>query len=91
MAHIVAIEPARSSGMLGLLLAFFLALPAATLRHWAPRTSGLLWALAAVVVVAALVIVVTSGESIAVRFLTMLVALDVGTRLVLRGRDRAAR
>lgn len=47
LAHIVAIEPARSSGMLGLLLAFFLALPAATLSHWAPRTSGLLWALAA--------------------------------------------
>lgn len=47
LAHIVAIEPARSSGMLGLLLAFFVALPAATLRHWAPRTAVLLWALAA--------------------------------------------
>ncbi len=47
LAHIVAIEPARSSGMLGLLLAFFVALPAATLRHWAPRTTALLWALAA--------------------------------------------
>jgi hypothetical protein len=33
--------------MLGLLLAFFVALPAATLRHWAPRTTVLLWALAA--------------------------------------------
>ena len=47
LAHIVATEPARSSGMLGLLLAFFVALPAATLRHWAPRTTVLLWALAA--------------------------------------------
>lgn len=47
LAHIVATEPARSSGMLGLLLAFFVALPAATLRHWAPRTAMLLWALAA--------------------------------------------
>ena len=47
LAHIVATEPARSSGMLGLLLAFFVALPAATLRHWAPRTAVLLWALAA--------------------------------------------
>jgi hypothetical protein len=47
LAHIVATEPARSSGMLGLLLAFFVALPAATLRRWAPRTTVLLWALAA--------------------------------------------
>lgn len=47
LAHIVATEPARSSGMLGLLLTFFVALPAATLRAWAPRTATLLWALAA--------------------------------------------
>lgn len=47
LAHIVATEPARSSGMLGLLLAFWVALPAATLRHWAPRTATLLWMLAA--------------------------------------------
>jgi len=47
LAHVVATEPARSSGMLGLLLAFFVALPAATLRAWAPRTAALLWALAA--------------------------------------------
>ena len=46
LAHIVATEPARSSGMLGLLIAFFVALPAATLRHWAPRTSIGLWVLA---------------------------------------------
>lgn len=47
LAHIVATEPARPSGMLGLLLAFFLALPAATLRRWAPRAAALLWSLAA--------------------------------------------
>lgn len=47
LAYAVATEPARSSGMLGLLLAFFVALPAATLGHWAPRASALLWALAA--------------------------------------------
>lgn len=47
LAHIVATEPAKSSGMLGLLLAFFVALPAATLRHWTPRTTVLLWVLAA--------------------------------------------
>lgn len=46
LAHIVATEPARSSGMLGLLLAFFIALPAATLRAWAPRIAELLWVLA---------------------------------------------
>ena len=46
LAHLVAAEPARSSGMLGLLLAFFVALPAATLRGWAPRTAVLLWGLA---------------------------------------------
>jgi hypothetical protein len=47
LAHIVATEPARSSGMLGLLLAMLVALPAATLRHWAPRTSATLWLLTA--------------------------------------------
>ena len=47
LAHIVATEPARSSGMLGLLLAMLVALPAATLRHWAPRTTAALWLLAA--------------------------------------------
>lgn len=47
LAHIVATEPARSSGMLGLLLALLVALPAATLRTWAPRTAALLWAVAA--------------------------------------------
>lgn len=47
LAHIVATGPARPSGMLGLLLAFFVALPAATLRHWAPRTTAALWWLAA--------------------------------------------
>lgn len=47
LAHVVATEPARSSGMLGLLLAFFVALPAATLRQWAPRMAALLWTLAA--------------------------------------------
>ena len=47
LAHIVATEPARSSGMLGLLLALLVALPAATLRHWTPRTSAALWLLAA--------------------------------------------
>lgn len=46
LAHIVATEPARSSGMLGLLLAFFVALPAATVRHWTPRTALLLWVVA---------------------------------------------
>lgn len=47
LAHIVATEPARSSGMLGLLLALLVALPAATLRHWTPRSSAALWLLTA--------------------------------------------
>ncbi|MCW5237673.1 hypothetical protein [Verminephrobacter eiseniae] len=47
LAYIVATEPARSSGMLGLLLAFFMALPGATLRAWAPGSSSVLWGVAA--------------------------------------------
>ena len=38
--------------------------------------------LAAVLVIAAVVIVVTSGESIAVRFLVIIVSLDIGARLI---------
>lgn len=47
IAHIVAVEPARSAGMLGLLVAFFLVLPAATLQAWWPRAAAVLAALAA--------------------------------------------
>lgn len=47
IAHIVAAEPARSAGMLGLLTAFFLVLPAATLQAWWPRAAAVLAALAA--------------------------------------------
>ena len=47
--------------------------------------------IAVVVVVAAIVIIATSGESIAVRYLVGLVSLDVAVRLVLweRGRRNA--
>lgn len=41
-------------------------------------------ALAALLVVVGVIIVATSGESIAVRFLTAVVTLDVGARLALR-------
>jgi len=44
--------------------------------------------LAVVLVVAAVVIIVTSGESIAVRYLVGLVSLDVAARLVLWERRR---
>jgi len=47
LAHIVATGAARPSGMVGLLLACLVALPAATLRTWLPRTSATLWCLAA--------------------------------------------
>ena len=47
LAHIVATGDARPSGMQGLLLACLVALPAATLRTWLPRTSAALWCLAA--------------------------------------------
>src|SRR6218665_3555424 len=47
LAYIVATEPARSSGMLGLLLAFFMALPGATLRACPPGSSSVLWGVAA--------------------------------------------
>ncbi|AYM97355.1 hypothetical protein EAG14_16280 [Acidovorax sp. 1608163] len=46
LGHIVAAGAARPSGMAGLLIAFFLALPAATLRHWWPRWAAALWLLA---------------------------------------------
>ena len=46
--------------------------------------------LAGLVVVSAAVIVGTSGESIAVRYLTALVALDIATRLVLSTRRRSS-
>ncbi len=39
LAHVVGSEPARSSGMAGLLIAFWLGLPAATLQNWMPRTA----------------------------------------------------
>jgi hypothetical protein len=38
--------------------------------------------LAGALVLAAIVIVVTSGESVAVRFLVMIVSLDIGARLI---------
>lgn len=40
-------EPAREAGMLGLLTAFFLVLPAATLQAWWPRAAAVLAALSA--------------------------------------------
>lgn len=48
--------------------------------------------LAVVVVVAAVVVIATSGESIAVRYLLGLVSLDVAVRLILweRGRRNAS-
>lgn len=47
LAHIVGTGQARPSGMAGLLTAFFLALPAATLRHWWAGWAAALWLLAA--------------------------------------------
>ena len=46
LGHIVATGATRSSGMAGLLVAFFLTLPAATLRHWWLRWAAALWLLA---------------------------------------------
>lgn len=48
LAHVVGSGIARPSGMAGLLVAFFLALPAATLRHWWGRWAAALWLLAGV-------------------------------------------
>ena len=45
--------------------------------------------LAGLLVVVAAVIIITSGESVAVRFLTGVVSLDVATRLVLHRRSRS--
>jgi hypothetical protein len=48
--------------------------------------------LAVVLVVAAVIIIVTSGDSLAVRYLVGLVSLDVAARLILweRGRQSAS-
>ncbi len=46
------------------------------------RQKSVLIAVAVVVIVSAGVIVATSGESVAVRYLTALVALDIAVRLV---------
>lgn len=43
VAHLAAPGPARPAGMLGLLLACLVALPAATVRAWLPRTGAALW------------------------------------------------
>lgn len=42
LAHIVGTEPQRGSGMVGMLVAFFLLLPAATLAPWMRRTAAVL-------------------------------------------------
>lgn len=47
LAHVVASEPQRGSGMVGMLVAFFLLLPAASLSAWLPRTAAVLMLLAA--------------------------------------------
>ena len=39
-------------------------------------------AIAVILVVAAAVIIITSGESVAVRFLTAIVSIDIAVRLV---------
>ena len=54
--------------------------PLAHTTHAVDRNLALL--LAAVLVLAAIVIVVTSGESVAVRFLVIIVSLDIGARLI---------
>ncbi|HMK11710.1 MAG TPA: hypothetical protein VK461_09025 [Acidimicrobiales bacterium] len=43
--------------------------------------------LAAVLVIAAVIIVITSGESVAVRFLVIIVSLDIGARLIRSSRS----
>jgi hypothetical protein len=60
-------------------------------QGWSVHMGRYLTPLAVVVVLAAIVIIVTSGESIAVRYLVGLVSLDVAVRLVLweRGRQDA--
>lgn len=52
-AHVVAREPLRGAGMAGMLIAFFLMLPAASLQAWYPRTCALLWVVAGMALAAA--------------------------------------
>jgi hypothetical protein len=58
------------------------------ISDWRVHMGRYLTPLAVVLVVAAVVIIVTSGESIAVRYLVGLVSLDVAARLVLWERRR---
>jgi hypothetical protein len=51
--------------------------------------STLATVLAAVLIVAGAVIVITSGESVAVRFLTSIVTLDIALRLYTRATGRS--
>lgn len=51
LAHIVNVEPLRGSGMVGMVVALFLLLPAATLRGWLPRSAATLLTCAGVVYV----------------------------------------
>ena len=53
-----------------------------------PSTTNVTMLLAGVLVLAAAIIIITSGESVAVRFLTAVVSLDVATRLVIYGGRR---
>jgi hypothetical protein len=46
MAYVVAVDPQRGVGMLGMLLVFFLVLPAVSLAAWLPRSAAVLLALA---------------------------------------------
>ncbi len=46
MAYVVAVDPQRGVGMLGMLLVFFLVLPAVSLAAWLPRSAAILLALA---------------------------------------------
>lgn len=47
LAHVVAVDPQRGVGMVGMLLTFFLVLPAVSLAAWFPRTALVLLTLAA--------------------------------------------
>jgi hypothetical protein len=83
LAHVVAREPQRGAGMVGMLLAFFLLLPAATLAPWLRRTAVML-----AVVAAAAYAWLALRSQLMQWWIAMALSLVVALQALLRGPGR---